>query len=201
MFCHLVAVFSISFPRTLIILPLVVVVDGNLGVALGDHLLHGLHLLSHHSCLFNWLSIRGFRVGEVVDGNGKEDIEQDVVAADEEDDEVDADDLTPALEQGCGFRGEKGKRPRSNESAPETFDVLPPLWNRTRKKILTLDVNLSTRGVKMFSNRLASHLALKILKIPESEKMKSLLLLTSTWEVAIKMAAHFLGLQFENGPI
>ena len=84
---------------------------------------------------------------------------------------------------------------------PETFDVLPPLWNRTRKKILTLDVNLSTRGVKMFSNRLASHLALKILKIPESEKMKSLLLLTSTWEVAIKMAAHFLGLQFENGPI
>ena len=110
MFCHLVAVFSISFPRTLIILPLVVVVDGNLGVALGDHLLHGLHLLSHHSCLFNWLSIRGFRVGEVVDGNGKEDIEQDVVAADEEDDEVDADDLTPALEQGCGFRGEKGKK-------------------------------------------------------------------------------------------
>ena len=149
MFCHLVAVFSISFPRTLIILPLVVVVDGNLGVALGDHLLHGLHLLSHH-CLLRWLGIRRFRVGEVVDGNGKEDIEQDVVAADEEDDEVDADDLTPALEQGCGFRGEKGKRPRSNESAPETFDVLPPLWNRTRKKILTLDVNLSTRGVKMF---------------------------------------------------
>ena len=94
----------------------------------------------------------------------------------------------------------KGKRPRSNESAPETFDVLPPLWNRTRKKILTLDVNLSTRGVKILF-RLASHLALKILKIPESEKMKSLLLLTSTWGIAIKMAAHFLGLQFENGPI
>ena len=47
--------------------------------------------------LFNWLGVSGLRVGQVVDGDGEEDVEQDVVAADEQDDEVDAHDLAPTL--------------------------------------------------------------------------------------------------------
>ena len=49
--------------------------------------------------LFNWLRVSGLRVGQVVDGDGEEDVEQDVVAADEEDDEVNADNLAPTLLQ------------------------------------------------------------------------------------------------------
>ena len=47
--------------------------------------------------LFNWLRVSGLGVGQVVDGDGEEDVEQDVVAADEQDDEVDAHDLAPTL--------------------------------------------------------------------------------------------------------
>ena len=47
--------------------------------------------------LFNWLRVSGLRVGQVVDGDGEKDVEQDVVAADEQDDEVDAHDLAPTL--------------------------------------------------------------------------------------------------------
>ena len=48
--------------------------------------------------LFNWLRVSGLGVGQVVDGDGEEDVEQDVVAADEQDDEVDAHDLAPTLD-------------------------------------------------------------------------------------------------------
>ena len=50
--------------------------------------------------LFNWFRVSGLGVGQVVDGDGEEDVEQDVVAADEQDDEVDAHDLTPTLIEG-----------------------------------------------------------------------------------------------------
>ena len=95
----------------------------NLGVTLSDDLLNSFNFLSHY-CLLCRFSICGLffnpivyhfftlfvlfiftrfftcglRVGKIVDGDGKEDVEQDVVAADEEDDEVDADDLAPALQ-------------------------------------------------------------------------------------------------------
>ena len=54
-------------------------------------------MLESNTHLFNWLRISGLRVGQVVDGDGEEDVEQDVVAADEQDDEVDAHDLAPTL--------------------------------------------------------------------------------------------------------
>ena len=54
-------------------------------------------LLQSNAYLFNWLRVSGLRVGQVVDGDGEEDVEQDVVAADEQDDEVDAHDLAPTL--------------------------------------------------------------------------------------------------------
>ena len=70
----------------------------NLSVALSDDLLNSFDLLSN-DCLFCRFGVRGLRVGKIVDSDGKENVEQDVVATDEEDDEVDADDLTPALFQ------------------------------------------------------------------------------------------------------
>ena len=54
-------------------------------------------MLESNAHLFNWLRVSGLRVGQVVNGDGEEDIEQDVVAADEQDDEVDAHDLAPTL--------------------------------------------------------------------------------------------------------
>ena len=54
-------------------------------------------MLESNTYLFNWLGVSGLRVGQVVDGDGEEDVEQDVVAADEQDDEVDAHDLAPTL--------------------------------------------------------------------------------------------------------
>ena len=112
----------------------------NLSVALSDDLFNSLDLLPD-DCLLCGLGVRGLRVGKIVHGDGKEDVEEDVVAADEEDDEVDADDLAPTLVQVLwSLMGGGGKRPRSNESAPESFDVLPPRWRRTKKNKLALDV-------------------------------------------------------------
>ena len=54
-------------------------------------------MLESNAHLFNWLRVSGLGVGQVVDGDGEEDVEQDVVAADEQDDEVDAHDLAPTL--------------------------------------------------------------------------------------------------------
>ena len=70
----------------------------NLSVALSDDLFNSLDLLPD-DCLLCGLCVRGLRVGKIVHGDGKEDVEEDVVAADEEDDEVDADDLAPTLVQ------------------------------------------------------------------------------------------------------
>ena len=70
----------------------------NLSVALSDDLLNSFNLLPD-DCLLCGLGVSGLRVGKIVNGDGKEDIEEDVVAADEEDDEVDADDLAPTLMQ------------------------------------------------------------------------------------------------------
>ena len=51
-----------------------------------------------------------------------------IESAGEEDDEVDADDLSPTLVQNLwSLMGRKGKRRRSNESALESFDALLPL--------------------------------------------------------------------------
>ena len=54
-------------------------------------------MLESNAHLFSWLRVSGLGVGQVVDGDGEEDVEQDVVAADEQDDEVDAHDLAPTL--------------------------------------------------------------------------------------------------------
>ena len=55
-------------------------------------------MLESNAHLFSWLRVSGLGVGQVVDGDGEEDVEQDVVAADEQDDEVDAHDLAPTLD-------------------------------------------------------------------------------------------------------
>ena len=54
-------------------------------------------MIESNAHLFNWFRVSGLGVGQVVDGDGEEDVEQDVVAADEQDDEVDAHDLAPTL--------------------------------------------------------------------------------------------------------
>ena len=69
--------------------------------------------------LFNWLRVSGLRVGQVVDGDGEKDVEQDVVAADEQDDEVDAHDLAPTL---------IWKGVREGDVSPEIFGA-SSLWH------------------------------------------------------------------------
>ena len=71
----------------------------NLCVALSDNLFNSLNLLPYHPCLLCRFGIRRLRVRKIVNGDGEEDVEQDVVAADEEDDEVNADNLAPTLLQ------------------------------------------------------------------------------------------------------
>ena len=48
-------------------------------------------MLESNTYLFNWLGVSGLRVGQVVDGDGEEDVEQGVVPKQGEHDEVEAE--------------------------------------------------------------------------------------------------------------